>query len=142
MKMRLNVKGETVVTKAKYYHQYEEELDLTPLMDVVFIVLIFFVVSTSFIKEAGLPLNKPITNTATPANKSLVLKVHQNGRLQFGGAEISLRSLKANLLGAAQIDNQSSIVIRVHPAARTKTVVNVLDVVKSIAYLQSSVVLM
>ena len=51
----------------------ENSIDLTPMLDVVFIMLIFFIVTTSFVKEAGIDVNRPSAATAQKKPKASIL---------------------------------------------------------------------
>ena len=50
----------------------EQEINITPMLDVVFIMLIFFIVTASFVKESGIDVNKPEAQTSTPHNSATV----------------------------------------------------------------------
>ena len=64
---------------ARASSQDEKEIDLTPMLDVVFIMLIFFIVTSSFVKEPGVELAKPNTNSGGLLDRaSIIFAVHQN----------------------------------------------------------------
>ena len=55
----------------------DSEINLTPMLDVIFIMLIFFIVTTSFVKESGIEVNRPSAKTATSQDKASYLYCHQ-----------------------------------------------------------------
>lgn len=110
----------------------EPEVNLTSMIDVVFLLLIFFMVSTSFIREASLSLQLP-TATSDPAPEQGVpveVVVGADGRYFFGNEELvntTLPALRAALLNAAGSDTDRTIVIRADARAPHQAVVTVMD---------------
>ena len=73
----------------------EQNVDMTPLIDMVFILLIFFIVTTVFVKESGLEIEKPQASTAEVLEKqSLFIALGADGRIFCAGTEFSLSSLR------------------------------------------------
>ena len=67
------------------------QIDLTPMLDVVFIMLIFFIVTSSFIKEPGVPLMKPQASTTEACpNGTILIAVDENGKLHYNKTEMKL----------------------------------------------------
>ena len=60
--------------RRKKIYQEESGLDLTPILDIVFIMLIFFIVTTSFVKESGIEVNRPNAETAERNEKGNIIK--------------------------------------------------------------------
>jgi len=110
----------------------EPEVNLTSMIDVVFLLLIFFMVSTSFIREASLSLQLPAA-TSDPAPEQGVpveVVVGADGRYFFGNEELvntTLAALRAALLTAADSDTERTIVIRADARAPHQAVVTVMD---------------
>ncbi len=74
------------------------KIDMTPMLDIVFIMLIFFIVTASFLKDRGLPLNIPEDNPPTTDEKvSIVLQVTETNEILFGSRIIDFRAIGANL---------------------------------------------
>ena len=58
---------------ANLIEEEESNIDMTPMLDVVFIMLIFFIVTASFVKEAGIDVNRPDAATAVQKNRANIL---------------------------------------------------------------------
>ena len=72
----------------------EQEVDISPLIDVVFILLIFFMVSTTFVKDAQLELERPSAQSAEPANtKSVRVSIDKKGGIYLGDAQVRRRAV-------------------------------------------------
>ncbi|PHZ86295.1 biopolymer transporter ExbD [Paremcibacter congregatus] len=101
---------------------------MTPMLDIVFIMLIFFIVTASFLKESGLPLNVPENSPPTTKDRvSLILQVSESNEVLFGARRIDIRAVGANLKRKmSELDNPS-VVVRAHPGARTDTLMQVVD---------------
>ncbi|MDC3344511.1 biopolymer transporter ExbD, partial [Pseudomonadales bacterium] len=76
-----------------------EEIDLTPMLDVVFIMLIFFIVTATFVKEIGLDVNSPDKNqNVKDADKqSIVVQITNRDRIRIRGRDIDFRAVRANI---------------------------------------------
>ncbi len=105
-------------------------INLTPLIDVVFLLLIFFMVSTSFAIVRGIRVDLP--TTATPQEKieqNIVISVNKEGKIYLGKIPISEKDLVARL--KRQIGNKRSLVIiNADKDVRHGTVVGVMDLAK------------
>ena len=123
----------------------DPEVNLTPLIDVVFLLLIFFMVSTSFINEASLSLTLP-TASSTPAADAapaVEVTVGADGRYFFGGNELvntGRAALRHALLEAADADTSRTVVVRADARAPHQAVVTVLDVAGRAGFAQVSIV--
>ena len=77
----------------------EAEINMTPMLDVVFIMLIFFIVTANFIKEPGLEINRPDASTAeTQENAAILIAIGASGEIWMDGRRIDARQVKANSL--------------------------------------------
>lgn len=112
-------------------HQQEEqsEIDLTPMLDVVFIMLIFFIVTATFVKEIGLDVNSPDDNeNVKDADKqSIVIKITKNDRIQIRGSYVDQRSVRANVERLHAENPEAPVVIQPHPDSTTETMVKAMD---------------
>lgn len=110
----------------------ESEIDLTPMLDVVFIMLIFFIVTASFVKESGLDVNRPpITNEPPPPSdeqkKNAVFKVTETNDIWLEGRRIDVRSVRANV-GRIKAENpQAKVIIQAHPKSKADIFVKIAD---------------
>ena len=110
----------------------DTEVNITPLLDIVFIMLIFFIVTATFVSEQGLTPNLPEPTPDTPNSTpppTMVLTVQQNGFVRVdGGRQIDTRSVKNVVSGFMAKDPEKSVVIvSAEPDATTGDTVVVLD---------------
>ncbi len=103
------------------------EIDLTPMLDVVFILLIFFIVTSVFVTEAGIEVNKPAASTAEPKSKDLILiAVSPEGDIWIDGEQVDPRFIRSRFeLRLAEAPN-SSVVIQGDRAATNQHVMDIL----------------
>ena len=103
------------------------EIDLTPMLDVVFILLIFFIVTSVFVTEAGIEVTKPEASTAEPKSKDLILiAVTADGEIWIDGEPVDPRFIRARFeLRLAESPN-SSVVIQGDQAAQNEHVMAIL----------------
>ncbi len=86
--------------RRKISHRTEEaEINITPLLDVVFIMLIFFIVTTSFVREIGIEVNRPSDEPAKDQNISelITIRISETGRIEIQGRTIDIRAVRANI---------------------------------------------
>lgn len=116
------------------YHRGEDtaEIDMTPMLDIVFIMLIFFIVTASFLKESGLPLNIPEGNSPPdPTKVSMLIEISETNEVWFGKRRIDVRAIEANLKRKmSELDNPS-VVVRVHENAKNNTLIQVVDHIRA-----------
>ncbi len=103
------------------------EIDLTPMLDVVFILLIFFIVTSVFVTEAGIEVSKPEASTAEPKSKDLILiAVSPEGDIWIDGEQVDPRFIRQRFeLRLAESPN-SSVVIQGDRAATNQHVMDIL----------------
>lgn len=123
----------------------EPEVNLTSMIDVVFLLLIFFMVSTSFIREASLSVQLPTASSAPSAEvpTAVEITVGADGRYFFGGNELvnaTRPTLRRALLDAAGADTARLIVIRADARAPHQAVVTVMDVAGRAGFANLSIV--
>ena len=91
----------------------EAEVDLTPMLDVVFIMLIFFIVTASFVKEAGVDVIRPRAQTAISKDKgNILIAITENGQIWIDRRQVDPRSLRANIERLHGENPQGAIVIQ------------------------------
>jgi biopolymer transport protein ExbD len=104
------------------------QIDLTPMLDVVFIMLIFFIVTASFIKEAGVEVNRPEASTADPKeNVNILIAVTATDEVWMDGRRIDVRAVRANVERMHAENPKGAVVIQADNESTTETVVAVLD---------------
>ena len=106
----------------------EEELNLTPMLDVVFILLIFFIVTANFIKEPGLEVNRPDAETSTiQENAAILIAIGNNDDIWIDGRRIDVRQVKANVTKLLAENPQGSVVIQADEQASADAIIKVMD---------------
>ena len=106
----------------------ETEINLTPMLDVVFIMLIFFIVTASFIKEAGIDVRRPEASAVVPKPKANILvAISANNEIWIDRKNIDKRSVKLAFERLLAENPEGSVVIQADKEAYTETVVLVAD---------------
>ena len=93
------------------------EINLSPMIDCIFILLIFFIVTTVFVEEKGLQVNKPDAAAATSLEetRNVVLTITAEGKVQLDGEEIGFAEISGRL--GALVDPETPVSIRAHEKA-------------------------
>jgi biopolymer transport protein ExbD len=107
----------------------ENEINLTPMLDVVFIMLIFFIVTASFIKEAGLDVNRPdapVTETQ-PEDANILVAISGNDEIWIDRRLIDPRAVRANIERLHAENPNGSVVIQPDRQSTNKMLVTVMD---------------
>jgi biopolymer transport protein ExbD len=108
--------------------QEEDEVNLTPMLDMVFIMLIFFVVTASFVKEAGIDVNRPGAVTAERKTRaSILVAISETGQVWIDKREIDIRAVRANIERLLAENPQGSVVIQADKKSETGVLVKVMD---------------
>ena len=108
----------------------ENEIDMTPMLDVVFIMLIFFIVTASFVNESGLDVSRPPTSDQPPPdslNTNIVFRVSESNEITLDRRRIDIRSVRANVERLHAEKPEAKVVISSHPKAKTKIFVKISD---------------
>ncbi|MDP0501187.1 MAG: biopolymer transporter ExbD [Verrucomicrobiota bacterium JB022] len=107
-----------------------DEINMSPLIDMVFILLIFFIVTTVFVEETGVEVDKPQAASASDLQKnSILIAITDKGQVVYGGKEVGLtgvRSVVKNLL----TNEKMPVIMQVDKAVPTDLTVRVLDELK------------
>ncbi len=118
----------------KANNEEETDIDITPMLDVVFIMLIFFIVTASFVKESGLDLNKPPQTNEPPdptAPKPIVVEINKLNEITIERNVVDYRAIKSTVTRLKAERPESNVVVRVDPKAQTKTIIQAVDGIKS-----------
>lgn len=106
----------------------ESNIDITPMLDVVFIMLIFFIVTASFVKETGIDVNRPNAPTATVQEKAnILIAIDARNNIWIDRRKIDVRSVRANIERLHAENPQGSVVIQADKESKTDTLVHVMD---------------
>ncbi len=106
----------------------ENEINLTPMLDVVFIMLIFFIVTASFVKEAGIDVNKPDAPTAVRQEKANILvAISESNQIWIDRRQVDPRAVRANIERLHAENPEGAVIIQADRKAYTETLVTVMD---------------
>lgn len=104
------------------------EIDLTPMLDVVFIMLIFFIVTASFIKEAGIEVNRPEASTATKKeNVNILVAISPINEIWIDKRRIDKRAVRSVIERMHAENPKGAVVIQADNESNTETVAGVID---------------
>ncbi len=106
-----------------------EEINLTPMLDVVFIMLIFFIVTASFIKEAGIDVNRPDApvTESKPEDANILIVIRANDEIWIDRRVIDRRAVRANIERLHAENPKGSVVIQANKKSTNKVLVWVMD---------------
>ena len=111
--------------------QEEQQIDLTPMLDVVFIMLIFFIVTTSFVKEAGIEVNKPkAANQSKQKSANIFVAVRENGEIWLDKRRVDVERVAANIEKLLAEQPTDVVIIQADKDAKHGIVVKVMDAIK------------
>lgn len=117
--------------KQHFQNLVEEEdatIDMTPMLDVVFIMLIFFIVTASFVKESGIDVNRPEAATAVKKDRANILvAISDKGEIWINKRRIDVRAVQANIERLRAENPQGTVVIQADKKATTDTLIKVMD---------------
>ena len=115
----------------RHAHTEEAEINITPMLDIVFIMLIFFIVTTSFTKETGASIIKPVAEQAVALqNGTILIGIRPNDDIWMAKRQIELREVR-QMVGRAKSENpEGSVVIIADQGSKIGTVTQVMDQVR------------
>jgi biopolymer transport protein ExbD len=107
----------------------ENEINLTPMLDVVFIMLIFFIVTASFVKESGLDVNRPDApvTESKPEDANILVLITSTDEIWIDRRLIDPRAVRANIERLHAENPKGSVVIQAQPKSTNKMLVTVMD---------------
>ncbi|MEL6949618.1 MAG: biopolymer transporter ExbD [Pseudomonadota bacterium] len=110
-------------------NEEEAEINITPMLDVVFILLIFFIVTTSFVKELGVDLSRPSNEPPKDVEVSevIAIKIDRTGTITIKNRETDIRAVRANIESALAIKPDASVVVAADREADAGILVRVVD---------------
>ena len=118
----------------------ESEINLTPMLDVVFIMLIFFIVTANFIKEPGLEINRPDSETAEiTENAAILIAIGPAGEIYMDGRRIDVRQVKANVIRLMAENPQGAVVMQADKKATAEKIISVMDEVREAGVIDISI---
>ena len=106
----------------------EDDINMTPMLDVVFIMLIFFIVTASFTKESGVDVNRPSASTAEVKEQgNILVAITDNSQIWIDNRQVDPRALRANIERLHAENPQGAVVIQADENSRNGLLVKVMD---------------
>lgn len=109
----------------------EAEIDMTPMLDVVFIMLIFFIVTASFVKESGLDMSGQNNDDAPPNpdpdKASILIRIEETGRIWVDDTPTDVGGVEPNVKRLTAQRPEAKVIIQPHPKSKTDIMMRVLD---------------
>ena len=108
-----------------------DDIDLTPMLDVVFIMLIFFIVTSTFVKESTIDLTRPNADDTPPeqsnSDPAIPIALYNNGQIVIDGTPVDLSGVQATMRRLSAERPRATVVLQVEPRVKNDTVVSVMD---------------
>jgi len=112
----------------RHSQQDEPQVDLTPMLDIVFIMLIFFIVSTSFIRPSGIDVEPPVAASARPQTSATVeVGIDADGQLHVAGQQVEAERLAIHVERLLSRQPGQSVLIRADAKVAHGVVIDALD---------------
>ena len=116
------------------------DIDMTPMLDIVFIMLIFFIVTTSFVKESGIDVNRPTAQTAeTKAQGHIIVGIKANGEIWIDKRQVDIRAVRANVARLHAENPLGSVIITADRDAKTHVLVQTMDQIRMAGIMNASI---
>jgi biopolymer transport protein ExbD len=114
--------------RAAQQEEDDSSIDLTPMLDVVFIMLIFFIVTASFIKEAGIDVTRPKAETAYKQDKAnIFIALSPTGEIWIDRKKVAPAQLKVTIEKLKAENPQGAVIIQADKESRSKQLMQVMD---------------
>jgi len=105
-----------------------EEINLSPLIDMVFILLIFFIVTTVFVEETGIDVNKPEAASSVDLEKqSILIALTPKGEVVYGGRDIGVNGVRSLVQRLTRDDPDMPVILQADKAVTTERLVRIID---------------
>jgi biopolymer transport protein ExbD len=113
---------------SQFEEEEENEVNLTPMLDVVFIMLIFFIVTASFVKESGIDVNRPSAATAERKEKgNILVAISEDNQIWIDRRQVDPRALRANIERMHAENPNGAVVIQADKESKNGLLVMVMD---------------
>ena len=117
--------------RRKHRNHEEAGIDMTPMLDIVFIMLIFFIVTTSFVKESGISVNRPVAESSVRQERgNILVGINEAGEIWIDKRAVDVRAVRANILRLKAMNPESAVIIQADHNAKTGLLVEVMDQVR------------
>ncbi len=109
----------------------EAGIDLTPMLDIVFIMLIFFIVTSSFVRETGIEVQSPsAASAAEQPGGTILIAVSANGEIWIDRQRVDIRTVRAAVERQRVDQPDSSVIVQADRDSRSGLVIQVMDQVR------------
>ena len=106
-------------------------INLTPMIDMVFILLIFFIVTTSFVKETGVEINRPTAKTAERKEQgNILVAITKNGEIWIDRRRVEAPAVRANVERLRALNPEGSVIIQADVQSETGLLIKVIDQIR------------
>ncbi|WP_321531395.1 biopolymer transporter ExbD [uncultured Desulfuromonas sp.] len=104
------------------------DINISPLIDLVFLLLIFFMVTTSFVKETGIEVERPEAGSATMAeNSTILVAVTKDGEVFFDRQRVDVRTVRSHIAQALVENPGGEVIVVADKFSHTGVIVQVMD---------------
>ena len=120
------------------------EIDLTPMLDVVFIMLIFFIVTASFIKEQSIGVNvpedTPPREESTPDKENILVQVDSSDAIFIDGRRVDVRAVRSLIAQKYAENPEASVIVRMHEQSTAERYISIADAAREVKIYNISLV--
>lgn len=126
--------------RRRLQQQEEKVADLTPMLDVVFIMLIFFIVTATFIKETGVEVDRPDTQTAERKKTvSLLVGIAQDSSIWIDKKQVDVRNVRPMMERLHAENPKGGLVIIADMSSKVEKVLAVMDAARNLGIAQVAI---
>ncbi len=108
-----------------------DNIDMTPMLDIVFIMLIFFIVTASFVKEAGIEVNRPAADTSSAQNSNAIMvAISETNAVWINRRKVDARAVRRNIERMSFENPEAIVIIQADKLSQTGLLIKVMDQIK------------
>lgn len=109
----------------------DNEINMTPMLDIVFIMLIFFIVTTSFVKESGITVDQPTAETTERKEQNnILIGISPIGEVWIDKRQVDVRAVRASIERLRAESPESAVIIQADEKSPSGLLVRVMDQVR------------
>ncbi|HOK41299.1 MAG TPA: biopolymer transporter ExbD [bacterium] len=117
-----------ITIRKKNNFQTTEQINIAPLIDMVFILLIFFILTSTFTKETGIEINKPVAKSVKKLTKeNIFITVNKNGAVYYNNKQIDIYSIRSIIKRAIKNSPNTDVLIISDKDTKTGLIVSIID---------------
>ncbi len=117
--------------RKRVVQEEDADIDITPMLDIVFIMLIFFIVTATFVKESGIDVTRPDAETTVKQNRvAILIAIRDNNEIWINRRQVDLASVRANVEKLHAENPQGGAVIQADRESETGVLVEIMDQVR------------